>query len=74
VSGSSDVRLGDANEIPRYQRPRKFLVYLDQNFISEMVKPAHDAVRTDFGELYSVLHEGFWNEQLVEDRRAGPAV
>ena len=46
-------------------RPRKLLVYLDQNFISEMAKPTHDRVRPDFRELYSILHEGFWNEQLV---------
>ena len=46
-------------------RPRKLLVYLDQNFISEMAKPAHGRVRADFRELYSVLQKGFWNEQLV---------
>jgi hypothetical protein len=46
-------------------RPRKLLVYLDQNFISEMAKPGHSGVRPDFRELYSVLHKGFWNEQLV---------
>ena len=46
-------------------RPRKLLVYLDQNFISEMAKPTHGAVRPDFRELYSVLQKGFWNEQLV---------
>ena len=46
-------------------RPRKLLVYLDQNFISEMAKSTHDAVRPDFRELYSVLQKGFWNEQLV---------
>ena len=46
-------------------RPRKLLVYLDQNFISEMAKPAHGGVRPDFRELYSVLQKGFWNEQLV---------
>jgi hypothetical protein len=46
-------------------RPRKLLVYLDQNFISEMAKPAHGGVRPDFRDLYSVLHRGFWNEQLV---------
>ena len=46
-------------------RPRKLLVYLDQNFVSEMAKPTHARVRPDFRELYSVLHEGFWNEQLV---------
>jgi hypothetical protein len=46
-------------------RPRKLLVYLDQNFISEMAKPAHGRVRLDFRELYSILQKGFWNEQLV---------
>jgi hypothetical protein len=46
-------------------RPRKLLVYLDQNFISEMAKPAHGGVRPDFKELYAILHKGFWNEQLV---------
>ena len=46
-------------------RPRKLLVYLDQNFISEMAKPAHGRVRPDFRELYLVLQKGFWNEQLV---------
>ena len=46
-------------------RPKKLLVYLDQNFISEMAKPTKVGVRADFQELYSVLHDGFWNEQLV---------
>lgn len=46
-------------------RPRKLLVYLDQNFISEMAKQGHGGVRPDFRELYSVLQKGFWNEQLV---------
>jgi hypothetical protein len=46
-------------------RPRKLLVYLDQNFLSEMAKPAHVRVRPDFRELYSILQKGFWNEQLV---------
>jgi hypothetical protein len=41
------------------------LVYLDQNFISEMAKPARDSAQPDFRELYSVLQKGFWNEQLV---------
>ncbi|MCL4710490.1 MAG: hypothetical protein KJZ73_04525 [Pseudorhodoplanes sp.] len=30
-----------------------------------MAKPDHDGVRPDFRDLYSVLHSGFWNEQLV---------
>jgi hypothetical protein len=46
-------------------RPHKLLVYLDQNFISEMAKANHEKVRPDFRELYSILHKGFWNEQLV---------
>lgn len=46
-------------------RPRKLLVYLDQNFISEMAKPAHSGVRPDFRELYAILQKGFWNEQLI---------
>jgi hypothetical protein len=41
------------------------LVYLDQNFISEMAKPARSAAQPDFKELYKVLQQGFWNEQLV---------
>ena len=48
-----------------FTRPQKLLVYLDQNFISEMAKPGHLGVRPDFKELYAVLHKGFWNEQLV---------
>jgi hypothetical protein len=55
---------------PTTSRPRKLLVYLDQNFISEMAKPAHSGVRPDFKELYAVLHKGFWNEQLVVLRSA----
>ena len=46
-------------------RPRKLLVFFDHNFISEMAKPTHGGVRRDFRELYSILHKGFWNEQLV---------
>jgi hypothetical protein len=44
------------------------VVYLDQNFISEMSKPADSKVRPDFRELYEVLHEGFWDEKLVVPR------
>jgi len=54
-----------ANDLTETSRPRKLLVYLDQNFISEMAKSAHERVRPDFRELYSVLQKGFWNEQLV---------
>jgi hypothetical protein len=57
--------LSSANQRAMTSRPRKLLVYLDQNFMSEMAKPAHGGVRPDFRELYSVLQKGFWNEQLV---------
>jgi hypothetical protein len=30
-----------------------------------MAKPTHGGVRRDFRELYSILHKGFWKEQLV---------
>jgi hypothetical protein len=61
----STLRLSITSQRAMTSRPRKLLVYLDQNFVSEMAKPTHDRVRPDFRELYSVLHEGFWNEQLV---------
>jgi len=58
-------RLSSANQRAMTSRPRKLLVYLDQNFISEMAKRAQGGVRPDFRELYSVLQNSFWNEQLV---------
>ena len=45
-------------------RPRKLLVYLDQNFISEMAKPARWGSAGLQGTV-PVLQNGFWNEQLV---------
>jgi hypothetical protein len=47
-------------------RPKKFLLYLDQNFVSEMAKlGANDKVRPDFQRLFDILHNGFRDEKLV---------
>lgn len=47
-------------------RPQKFLIYLDQNFISEMAKLGlNDRVNPDFHRLFDVLHRGFRDEKLV---------
>ena len=48
--------------------PKKLVVYLDQNFISEMSKPPDRKVRPDFRELYDVLHGGFRDEKFVVPR------
>jgi hypothetical protein len=48
------------------KRTKKLLVYLDQNFISEMAKgPIRDRVKPEFGEIYELLHTGFVEEKLV---------
>ncbi|MTD95723.1 hypothetical protein GIW81_15390 [Hyphomicrobium sp. xq] len=48
------------------ERPKKFLIYLDQNFISEMAKLGiNDRVRPDFRRLFDLLHTGFRAEKLV---------
>ena len=45
---------------------RKLLVYLDQNFLSEMSKAdTHENVRPEFKEIYELLHKGFLDEKLV---------
>lgn len=44
-------------------RPQKLLIYLDQNFISDIAKV--ERRRPEFDELYSLLHQGFWEEKLV---------
>ena len=51
-------------------RPKKLLVYLDQNFISEMAKPRDKPRRLEFAKLYELLHEGFWGEKIVVLRSA----
>jgi hypothetical protein len=47
-------------------RPRKLLVYLDQNFVSEMAKLGMNSkVRPEFETLFNVLHGGFLEEKIV---------
>jgi len=47
----------------------KLLVYLDQNFLSEMSKAdINEKVRPEFKEIYELLHQGFVDEKLVVPR------
>ena len=47
-------------------KPRKLLVYLDQNVLSEMAKlNINSNVRPDFAELFELLHQAFRDEKLV---------
>lgn len=44
----------------------KLVVYLDQNFISEIAKSeTNSKVRKEFQELFDLLHRGFLEEKLV---------
>lgn len=46
--------------------PKKLLIYLDQNFVSDMAKLGDDRrVRDDIEQLFNVLHAGFIGEKLV---------
>jgi hypothetical protein len=48
------------------KKTKKLIVYLDQNFISEMAKAdSNKRVRPEFKHLYKLLHEGFLDEKLV---------
>jgi hypothetical protein len=48
------------------KRTKKLLIYLDQNFISEMAKgPINERVKPEFSEIYELLHRGFVEEKLV---------
>lgn len=48
------------------KRTKKLLVYLDQNFISNMAKgPINERVKAEFREIYELLHTGFVEEKLV---------
>lgn len=52
------------NAMPK--RTKKLLVYLDQNFISEMAKADfNDRVKQEWKGLYELLKEGFLDEKLV---------
>jgi hypothetical protein len=45
---------------------QKLLVYLDQNFLSEMAKAdLNEKVRQEFRDIYELLHRGFADEKLV---------
>jgi hypothetical protein len=47
-------------------KPRKLLVYLDQNVLSEMAKLSFNPrVRPDFAELFQLLHRAFRENKLV---------
>lgn len=48
------------------KRTQKLLVYLDQNFLSDMSKAdVNEKVRPEFNEIYELLHQGFVDEKLV---------
>jgi hypothetical protein len=48
------------------KRTKKLLVYLDQNFISEMAKAdVNVKVKQEWKDLFSLLKEGFLGEKLV---------
>jgi len=48
------------------KRTKKLLVYLDQNFISELAKAdINDKVRPQWKDLYQLLKQGFLDEKLV---------
>lgn len=48
------------------KRTKKLIVYLDQNFISEMAKAdSKKSVKDEFRHIYKLLHEGFLDEKLV---------
>lgn len=45
---------------------QKLLVYLDQNFLSEISKTdVNEKVRPEFKEIFELLHQGFVDEKLV---------
>jgi hypothetical protein len=48
------------------KRTKKLLVYLDQNFLSEISKAdVNDKVKSEFKELYDVIKTGFQEEKLM---------
>ncbi|MGA2435523.1 MAG: hypothetical protein ABSG25_09580 [Bryobacteraceae bacterium] len=51
------------------KRTKKLLVYLDQNFISNMAKAdVKKNVPPEFKEIYELLHQGFVDEKLLVAR------
>ena len=48
------------------KRTKKLIVYLDQNFISEMAKAdSNKRVKHEFKYIFELLHKGFLDEKLV---------
>ena len=48
------------------KRSKKLIVYLDQNFISEMAKAgSNKCIKPEFYQIYELLHQGFLDEKLV---------
>lgn len=48
------------------KQSQKLLVYLDQNFLSDMAKAdISEKVRPEFKKIYELLHQGFTDEKLV---------
>jgi hypothetical protein len=51
------------------KRTKKLVVYLDQNFLSEVSKAdINEKVRPEFKDIYEFLHQGFLDEKLVVPR------
>jgi hypothetical protein len=60
IGGRADILVN----MPK--RTKKLLVYLDQNFISEMAKAdVNDKVKQEWKDLFPLLKEGFLEEKLV---------
>lgn len=52
--------------LPMPKRTKKLIVYLDQNFISEMAKAdSNKRIKPEFKHIYELLHKGFLDEKLV---------
>jgi hypothetical protein len=48
------------------KRTQKFLVYLDQNFLSNMSKAdINEKVRPEFKDISELLHQGFVDEKVA---------
>jgi hypothetical protein len=48
------------------KRTKKLLIYLDQNFISEIAKAGiNNRVKPEWKQLFELLKEGFLDEKLV---------
>ncbi|MBU1320327.1 MAG: hypothetical protein KKH67_14175, partial [candidate division Zixibacteria bacterium] len=58
-----------AHTIAMGKLTKKLVVYLDQNFISDMAKAdVNERVKPEFSRLFELLHRGFIEEKLVVPR------